>query len=170
MPDFLVDTVADIDFAVLRRLGIRYLVLDVDHTLAAYRSLELDEATVGLLRSWTDDGLVDRIYIASNSRRDLRPMATSIGAEVIRPSWLQRKPSKVFYRKVLQSIGCRPEEAVMVGDKLLNDVWGGNRIGMYTILVRPVGPDILIDRILLRRFWGERYLRRHRQADDQKRT
>lgn len=32
----------------------------------------------------------------------------------------------------------RPEEVAMVGDQLLTDVMGGNRLKLYTFLVRPV--------------------------------
>lgn len=164
MPDFFADSILDIDFAALRKLGVRYLVLDVDHTLAAYRAIELSPPVVAFLRQLRARRLIDRLYIASNSRRDLQPIARSIGAEIVRPGRLQRKPSRAFYRKLLRTIGCRPAEAVMVGDKLINDVWGGNRAGMYTVLVKPIGPDILIDRILLRRYWGERFLRKRRRG------
>lgn len=160
LPDFYADKVSDIDFAVLRRRGVRYLVLDVDHTLAVYNALELDPETIGFLRQLRQDGDVQEICIASNSRRNLRPMAESIGARIVRPGRWQRKPSRGFYRRLLQELDCRPDEAVMVGDKMFNDVWGGNRVGMYTVLVRPIGPDMWLDRLLLRRYLGERYLRR----------
>lgn len=160
LPDYFADAVADINFKVLRERGVRYLVLDVDHTLSVYNAFELEPATMEFLCSLRDKGIVDGIVIASNSRRDLQPMAESIGAEIVRPGRTQRKPSKAFYKRVLGSIGCRPEEAVMVGDKLFNDIWGGNRVGMYTILVKPIGPDMWLDRVLMRRLIGERYLRR----------
>ena len=28
----------------------------------------------------------------------------------------------------------------MIGDQLLTDMWGGNRCGLYTILVEPLSP------------------------------
>jgi hypothetical protein len=143
------------------------LVLDVDHTLAVYNSLELEPDTMKFLSRLHDTGIVDGIVIASNSRRNLQPMADSIGASVVRPGRAQRKPSKAFYKRVLDSIGCRPDEAVMVGDKMFNDIWGGNRVGMYTILVKPIGPDMWLDRVMMRRLIGERYLLRRggRRAD-----
>jgi HAD superfamily phosphatase (TIGR01668 family) len=160
LPDFFADSVLDIDFDTLHKHGVRYLVLDVDHTLAVYNAMELDPATMSFLRRLHDDGPVEGIFIASNSRRDLKPMADSVGAEIVRPGRWQRKPSRAFFGRLLQEIGCRPEEAVMVGDKMFNDIWGGNRAGMYTILVKPLGPDMLVDKLLLRRFIGERYLKR----------
>lgn len=163
LPDYLADSVGDIDFGLLRRRGVRYAVLDVDHTLAVYRANELAPETIRFLNAQVGQGRLERLFIASNSRRDLRTIAASISARVIRPNRLQRKPSQAYYHKLLKTIGCKPEEAVMIGDKLFNDIWGGNRAGMYTVLVKPLGPDMLVDRLLLRRYWGERYLRRHRR-------
>jgi predicted HAD superfamily phosphohydrolase YqeG len=48
----------------------------------------------------------------------------------------------------------------MVGDKLLFDVWGGNRAGLVTVLVQPIGPDQWFDRVVRIRFWERMVLRR----------
>ncbi len=164
LPDYFAESISVIDFAALQRRGVRHLVVDVDHTLAVYRSLELEPETVEFLQSIQRAGLVTSITIASNSRRDLQAMAESIGAAIVRPYFLRRKPSQAYYRKLIRTIGCCPEEAVMVGDKMINDIWGGNRLGMYTVLVNPIGPDMLFDRLVGRRFWGRRYVRQHQSA------
>jgi HAD superfamily hydrolase (TIGR01458 family) len=46
------------------------------------------------------------------------------------------KPSEAFFSAALESVGCRPEEAVMVGDDVEADVGGGMATGMSGILVR----------------------------------
>jgi len=43
------------------------------------------------------------------------------------------KPELLFFQIVLDSLGVRPEEAVMVGDRLDNDVYPAKRLGMRTI-------------------------------------
>ena len=35
-------------------------------------------------------------------------------------------------------MGIKKEEAVVIGDQLLTDIFGGNRKGLHTILVVPV--------------------------------
>ena len=35
----------------------------------------------------------------------------------------------------------RGDTAAMVGDRLFTDVLGGNRLGLFTVLVRPVASD-----------------------------
>ena len=31
-----------------------------------------------------------------------------------------------------------PEKTIVVGDQMLTDVYGGNRLGLYTVLVLPI--------------------------------
>ncbi|MNF10348.1 hypothetical protein D3C80_2112600 [compost metagenome] len=31
-----------------------------------------------------------------------------------------------------------PEQTIVVGDQMLTDVYGGNRLGLYTVLVLPI--------------------------------
>jgi HAD superfamily phosphatase (TIGR01668 family) len=164
VPDYFADSVRDIDFKRLHARGIRYLVLDVDHTLVHYRAMEIDAPTAQFLHEQRECGLVAGIYIASNSRRDLSAIADALDATIIRPSrFKRRKPRPHFFSAVVRAIGCKPEQAVMVGDKLVMDIWGANRCGMYSVLVSPIGQDMLFDRIIRRRFWNKQYLRRKRR-------
>lgn len=46
------------------------------------------------------------------------------------------KPAIEFFHAALAEIGCRPEEAVMVGDDVASDVAGALRAGLQGLLVR----------------------------------
>lgn len=46
------------------------------------------------------------------------------------------KPSKEFYMSAINSIGCKPDEAVMVGDDVDSDILGAVNAGIYGILVQ----------------------------------
>jgi putative hydrolase of the HAD superfamily len=52
------------------------------------------------------------------------------------------KPDKKIFSTALKKLGVKPEEAVMVGDRIKTDIAGGNRIGMKTVLLK----------------WNKRYL------------
>jgi len=45
------------------------------------------------------------------------------------------KPSPLFFRMILDGIGVRPEEAVMVGDRLDHDIFPANLLRMETVRV-----------------------------------
>jgi HAD superfamily hydrolase (TIGR01458 family) len=56
--------------------------------------------------------------------------AAGVEAEVV------GKPAAIFFRSVLASVGCAPEEALMIGDDALADVEGGLKAGLQACLVR----------------------------------
>jgi 2-haloalkanoic acid dehalogenase type II len=45
------------------------------------------------------------------------------------------KPDPGIYREALRRAGCQPEEALFVGDTLLQDIAGANRMGMRSVLL-----------------------------------
>jgi putative hydrolase of the HAD superfamily len=68
-----------------------------------------------------------------------------------------RKPHPAIFRTVLEAVGVAPEEALFVGDRLHDDIWGAKQLGMKGVLTRQyrreeveevkVHPDHLIDRL-----------------------
>ncbi len=46
------------------------------------------------------------------------------------------KPDPAIFRLALERAGCAPQEAVMVGDRLDNDIAPANRLGMKTVWVK----------------------------------
>ena len=46
------------------------------------------------------------------------------------------KPDPAIFRWALEQAGCRPENAVMVGDRLDNDIRPAKKLGMKTIRIR----------------------------------
>ena len=44
-----------------------------------------------------------------------------------------QKPDPAFFRWALQRAGCRPQEALMIGDRLDNDILPGKAVGMKTL-------------------------------------
>lgn len=46
------------------------------------------------------------------------------------------KPDRRIFERALERAGCKPEEAVMVGDRLDNDIVPVNGIGMFTVWIR----------------------------------
>jgi HAD superfamily phosphatase (TIGR01668 family) len=63
------------------------------------------------------------------------------------------------FRKAFEILGLREDQTAVIGDQMMTDVLGGNRLGLYTILVLPIAPkdegvmtrvNRLIERIALR--------------------
>ncbi len=164
LPDFTASSVDDIDFAQLRKMGIKHLLFDLDQTLRRPYSRKLDEDVVTLLKEVNTSKHFISLNLVSNNHRKLHRFSNPIGARVFQPFRrglrIIRKPNPDFFRYVLGEIGTAPEHTVMIGDRLHADVLGGNKMGMYTIYVRQRGPvDYWFDWLLFTRKRDEKRLR-----------
>jgi FMN phosphatase YigB (HAD superfamily) len=52
-----------------------------------------------------------------------------------------QKPHRRIFERALELVGARADEAVMVGDRLLADIWGAKRLGMRAVLRRTAAAD-----------------------------
>lgn len=137
-PDWLLDTtLAELPLQLLLERPIRALVLDVDRTLLPRRRADLPEPA----RRWL---LAAReqlpIHLLSNN-----PSRQRIGAvarELDLPfTTAAGKPRRSALRRVLQQLNLPAGQVALVGDRLFTDVIAGNRLGLFTVLVRPIDPE-----------------------------
>ena len=126
-----------IDPRMLWSQGIRGLVLDVDRTLAPRRQLILPEA----VRRWVAQVRPQfKMHLLSNNPSHRR--IVWVAKELDLPYCLAaRKPSRRSLRQVLKTINLPPAQVAMVGDRLFTDVLAGNRMGMVSLMVKPIAPD-----------------------------
>jgi uncharacterized protein len=147
VPDYMAASLADVDFALLKKRGIRYIAFDADSTLVTFRGRTLLTATRQLLLKKRRI-FIDWCIASNRVTNDLQPLADSINAGVVRATIFTRKPSKRFFRRVFRKLDSKPEETAMIGDKLIADMWGAKRSGMVTVWVEKIGMDNPIDRVL----------------------
>lgn len=164
LPDFTAQNVADIDFDLLKKLGVKHLLFDLDQTLRRPYARHLEDAVVTLLKEVQSSRQFLSLNLVSNNQRKLHRYSAPIDANVFQPYRkgfkIIRKPNPEFFTYVLDSLNTKPEQTVMIGDRLHADVLGGNRMGMYTIFVSKRGPiDYWFDWLLLTRMRDNRRLR-----------
>ncbi len=133
-PRETVPSILEIDFARLRRLGMTAVLFDLDKTLKERGPAGLEPAVLALLEHLDSIGF--RVGILTNRRHDGDPLLNVLGDRYpLRHA--ARKPWKRGFLWLLRELGAAPHQAVMVGDRLLTDVLGANRLGIYSIRVRP---------------------------------
>ncbi len=133
-PSIFVDKVFDIDLKALKDGGIKAFIFDIDNTLARYADAVPDEKTIGWLKGLQDMGF--GVFFASNNDlQRVKRFAESVG---IPYKARAMKPLSVYLKRACRSMGVAPWETALVGDQLFTDVWGGNWLKMYTILVKPI--------------------------------
>lgn len=134
-PDMRVKCVADIAVADLREMGYKALLLDLDNTLLPWQSSELPESS----RRWVEEAkrLGMKLCIVSNTHypKRLNAIAEELGIGSIARAV---KPRAAGFRRAAEIVGCELSSCAVIGDQLFTDIWGGNRVGAYTILVNPV--------------------------------
>jgi len=136
-PDERVCTVNDVNYRELIQSGIKAVLFDLDNTIAKWGDEDLPEEVVDLFNRLTDMGL--KVGILSNSRRN---KVDSLLADLPFPHVFNaNKPGKKGFRSLLAELDVEPESAAMIGDQLLTDVLGANRMNMYTIRVDPIDPE-----------------------------
>lgn len=118
--------------------GVRVLFADLDNTLARYSERQPSQA----LRDWERELRARGIslFVLSNSRKATRAdeFCTALGIPYLKHAG---KPKKAGFFRALERSGAAPEQAAIVGDQIFTDILGGNRAGVYSILVRPLAID-----------------------------
>lgn len=132
-PDFRAETMLDIDANTLHGIGITHLVFDLDNTLVHRGVNALKEEYSSRLSLMKQQGFT--VLIGTNSRRDVQAIRSALDVQVIQPTKLSYKPRRSFYQRVINATGTSPNHIAMIGDHFINDVMGGNRAGLTTILV-----------------------------------
>ena len=130
-------TVVQLPFEHLLDRGITSLLLDVDRTLLPGHDVHLPDAVMG----WASAAQRHlRLHLFSNnpSRQRIQAVADQLGVSFTSGA---AKPRRGALRRVLQELQVKPEELAIVGDRLFTDVLAGNRLGLYTVLVKPVKAD-----------------------------
>jgi len=147
VPDYIACSLKDIDFEELKNRGIKYLAFDADSTLVKFRGRKLNMPNLKLLRSKRK--LFERWCIASNRpTNDLQSLGKSIDAEVVRAILFIRKPQKRYFNKVADYFNAPHNQIAMIGDKLISDIWGANRVGFVTVWVSRLGSDNPWDKLI----------------------
>jgi HAD superfamily phosphatase (TIGR01668 family) len=120
-----------------RPLPIRALILDVDRTLLPRHSASLPPSAEQWLRE-AHRHLPIHLLSNNPSRRRIGTVAEQLGVPFTTSAG---KPRRTALRRVLADLGLPPAQVALVGDRLFTDVLAGNRLGLFTVLVKPIDPD-----------------------------
>lgn len=137
---------------LLRELGVRAVLLDVDNTLGAYSSSEPAHGAVEWTRELSAAGF--RLAIVSNNF-DERVTGFAHAFDLPFVSFAI-KPLPFGYLRAAKGLGVPRRECAVIGDQIFTDVLGANLCGMKSVLLEPMelepGWTFRVRRRLERRF------------------
>ncbi|MBP1999113.1 HAD superfamily phosphatase (TIGR01668 family) [Paenibacillus shirakamiensis] len=134
IPKLRVKTVFDIDLEGLYASGYRGIITDLDNTLVGAK----EPLATPLLVEWFEKVKqcgFKLIIVSNNNLNRVSAFAAPLNIQFIHQA---RKPSNLPFHKALRMLGFTAQETIVVGDQLLTDVYGGNRMGLHTVLVDPI--------------------------------
>lgn len=132
-PDEWVDSTFEIDYEKLYKKGFRGILFDIDNTLVQHDA-PADSRAGKLLQKLKRLGF--RICLVSNNKeKRVKKFAKELGIDYV---FQANKPSRKGFRRAMNRIGTTIKNTVSIGDQVFTDVFGSNRAGLYSILVKPI--------------------------------
>lgn len=133
-PDLIIDKVQNINLGILNRKKIKGLILDIDNTLVPMHMKEADENAVAWIENVRKAGLKACIVSNASHKRVIKFNERLKLFAIHRAS----KPGSKAFLKAARLMDLDIHEIAVVGDQIFTDVYGGNKLGMFTILVKPI--------------------------------
>ena len=135
MPQYSFKAYTNITPEFLRRLGISFLMLDLDNTIAKYS----EHAPSSLAMQWVEHMRKNDIglFFISNSKRETRvdAFAHALGVPFIKAAG---KPSPAALLEAMDSLGFAKCDCAFLGDQVFTDTLAANRAAVTSIIVRPL--------------------------------
>ena len=122
-----------IEYERLYENGYRSIIFDIDNTLVKHGAPATEEAIA----------LVDRLrrmgfavcFLSNNGEKRVGEFCDKVDAAYI---YKAVKPKKKGYVAAMKLLGATMDQTISIGDQIFTDIWGANRSGIYTILVKPI--------------------------------
>lgn len=145
-PKEYLDSAYEIPYEEFYKKGVRGILFDIDNTLVPHGA-PADPRARELLERLKKQGF--HICLISNNKK---PRVASFAAQVGVPYLFQAgKPKRSGYERAMHQLGTTPRSTLFVGDQLFTDIYGANRAGLYSILVKPIHPKEEIQIVIKRR-------------------
>ena len=113
---------------------IKAIILDVDGTLLHGKRIDLHYS----VKSWVEKARKDLyLHLLSNnpSRKRIGAVADQLNLGFTAGAG---KTSRKALLNVLKELDLSPSSIAIIGDRIFTDVIVGNRLGLYTVLVKPL--------------------------------
>ncbi len=144
-PKEYVKSAYQIDFQKLYHLGYRGLLFDIDNTLVEHGA-DANESSIELFKKLKALGF--RICLLSNNKEErVKRFNEKIQVDYI---FHAKKPLKDSYLKALKRMNGTKKTTIFIGDQIFTDIYGANRAGIYSILVKPINKKEEIQIVLKR--------------------
>lgn len=146
-PDLYLDSFQDLNLDFLRARGILGIIIDLDNTLVEWNKAGRASTAVSAWFQQVRDKGFNACIVSNNHLDRVSEYVAELDIPAIHNAG---KPRRRPFRRAMDLMGTTPAQTAVVGDQIFTDVLGGNRLGMFTVLVVPVSPREFISTRLVR--------------------
>ena len=133
-PCMILEHYQDFDAEKFAEMGYKVLLTDLDNTLVPYDVKVINDDVKAFIQKNAQAG-IETIIFSNNNLERVSTFAKDSGV----PFYARAlKPLKRRYKVVLNEHPYPLNEVICMGDQLLTDVIGANRMHLYSIYVKPI--------------------------------
>lgn len=137
VPDKYFKSIYDINYETLKKTGIKCLIFDVANTLMPESATKPNKKVKDLFEDLKDMGF--KLILMSNSvKKNVEAFKEELCVD---SAYLSFKPFKFKYKKIIKLFNFKPSEIACIGDQILYDIYGANKMDFTSILVNPISID-----------------------------
>lgn len=133
VPDMYSRDIYNVNYTKLKKQGIKCLLFDLDNTLVEPHVKNPHERLHHFFDTLKKDFQV--IIFSNSHEKRLKPFKEKLMVDV---NYSSMKPLPFSFYKVLKKYHLKKSEVAIIGDQLLTDIIGGNRVGITTVLIQPI--------------------------------
>ncbi len=133
-PKMYYQNIFTINYDLLKKQNIKYLIFDLDNTIADCRTITPSKEVITLFNKLQKQGF--QIYILSNA---LKRRVKQFGSALKVPYYyLSLKPLTITFKRLIKNNNLDITKIAMIGDELYTDIKGSNKLKILSILVDPL--------------------------------
>lgn len=133
-PNEYIDSVYELDINKFKKKGISAFVFDIDNTLAPFFVKIPDGRVRRFFERLKKNGMSVGIF-SNNKRKRVDIFCRELNVIY---EYKAGKPGLRGLKKMLKRLETKPSSAALIGDQIFTDIWCANRLGMYSVLVKPI--------------------------------
>lgn len=127
--------------------GIRGLIIDLDNTMTPWNDVEVGPKVAEWFIKVKAAGIHACVVSNNKERQRVAVVAERLGIPFV---FRATKPRRRAFRAGMDRLGTGNKDTAVIGDQLFTDILGGNRLGLYTILVTPINDHEFIGTRIMR--------------------
>jgi len=134
LPDIYQKSIYAINYENLKNAGIKIVLFDLDNTISPVGAHEPSKKAMDLFDDIKKMGLKP-VIMSNSGKKRVAPFKEGLFVDA---AYTSCKPLKRKYKKILNTYDVKPTEVAAVGDQILTDILGANKMGITSILVNQI--------------------------------